>query len=293
VSALVHEASTAPLATAPAGTVKLSAEIRRWLRDLVAERDGWTCFYCCRPVVAPPRGRAYTPAEAPDVATLDHWLPAARGGSWELANLVLSCGRCNEDKHALTGPEYLAVLAYRRAHPTGRDRLSALPLVRSPIRWDRSPDRWWSPIAWLARRARRTGTTGRTAVRRVGRTVRPAPGAVRPTFLGTGPETSTRTASETADETVSETGRPLRDRARHKLSAQHVTTGHGPAESRGATTTDGHTLAGFPPGNLPHPDDTPGTARTQLHVVTGGPLRGPWGAGGGRSSRSAREETGR
>lgn len=93
------------------------------LRDAVAARDGWVCRYCGRPVTAPPKGRDHTAAEAPTVASLDHWVPRARGGAWELANLVLACKPCNEDKGQLTGPEYLAVLAYRRrAHTSGHLR---------------------------------------------------------------------------------------------------------------------------------------------------------------------------
>jgi HNH endonuclease len=105
------------------GMLKLSAEIVRYLRDLVAERDGWVCRYCGRDVVAPPRGRNHTAAEAVSLATLDHWLPRARGGTWDLSNLVMSCRPCNDDKHTLTGDEYLVVLAYRR-HVTATETSS-------------------------------------------------------------------------------------------------------------------------------------------------------------------------
>jgi HNH endonuclease len=83
------------------------------LRTAVGERDGWRCRYCGRQLVPPPRGRSHTHKEAARIATLDHWVPKALGGDWELSNLVLSCRACNGDKGQLTGPEYLAVLAYR------------------------------------------------------------------------------------------------------------------------------------------------------------------------------------
>lgn len=108
--------------TAVPGTLK-SAE----LRDLVGERDGWECRFCARPVIPPPTGRNHTAAEAQTLATLDHWVPRARGGTWDLANLVMACRPCNNDKGTLTGPEYLAVLAYRHAGHSTRRRAVRCP----------------------------------------------------------------------------------------------------------------------------------------------------------------------
>jgi 5-methylcytosine-specific restriction endonuclease McrA len=115
--------STAALDTPTVpGTLNLSGGIVRHLRDQVAEPDGWTCHYCGRAVVPPPPGRNHTTAEAPSLATLDHWVPRARGGSWDLDNLVMACRPCNNDKHSLTGDEYLLVLAYRADQARHRHR---------------------------------------------------------------------------------------------------------------------------------------------------------------------------
>jgi len=87
---------------------------RAELREVVARRDGgWRCRFCRRSLTCPPAGRSHTRAEAPSLATLDHWVPRARGGTWSLGNLVLACKACNEDKGRLTGHEYLTVLAFR------------------------------------------------------------------------------------------------------------------------------------------------------------------------------------
>lgn len=97
------------------------------LRNAVAERDGWSCRFCRRRLVPPTAGRNHTAAEAGTIATLDHWVPRCRGGSWELANLVIACRTCNEEKGALTGPEYLVVRAFRRlSDPANRAIPTAL-----------------------------------------------------------------------------------------------------------------------------------------------------------------------
>lgn len=64
----------------------------------VAGRDGWTCAYCggrlvCTCVRIDPEW------ERP--ATIDHRTAQAKGGSHDLDNLVLACGRCNSRKRAL------------------------------------------------------------------------------------------------------------------------------------------------------------------------------------------------
>lgn len=100
------------------------------LRAAVAERDGWTCRFCGRGLVLPPTGRNLTAAEIPTVATIDHWVSRSRGGTWDLANLVLACRPCNDEKGPLNGPEYLAVLAYRRRQAVVR---AGLRLVRSAV----------------------------------------------------------------------------------------------------------------------------------------------------------------
>jgi HNH endonuclease len=97
------------------------------LRNAVAERDGWLCRFCRRRLVPPPAGPNHTAAEATTIATLDHWVPRCRGGSGDLANVVIACRTCNEEKGALTGPEYLVVRAFRRlSDPASRAIPAAL-----------------------------------------------------------------------------------------------------------------------------------------------------------------------
>lgn len=92
-----------------------SSPLRKELRRVVGERDGWRCRFCGRrDLVVPPAGREHTAEEASSLATLDHWLPRSRGGTWEMFNLVLACRPCNGEKGQLTGEEYLTVLAFRR-----------------------------------------------------------------------------------------------------------------------------------------------------------------------------------
>jgi 5-methylcytosine-specific restriction endonuclease McrA len=128
-----------PEATPPVpATLNPTSSIVRALRADVAERDGWQCWYCGRLVVPPPRGRGLTTAEAPTAATLDHWVPRGRGGSWDLANLVLACRPCNEDKHTLTGPEYLTVLAFRQRHQAETTGTAGTKVPRDRIRQRRA-----------------------------------------------------------------------------------------------------------------------------------------------------------
>jgi hypothetical protein len=55
----------------------------------------------------------------------DHVLPTARGGAHELANLVVSCGRCNLLKGQLTGAEMQALLSLLAGfHPAASADLS-------------------------------------------------------------------------------------------------------------------------------------------------------------------------
>src|SRR5689334_15388551 len=55
-------------------------QVWRLLRQIVFERDGWTCVYCGTRTGAP---------------TCDHVVPVSRGGSSTLDNLVTACLACN------------------------------------------------------------------------------------------------------------------------------------------------------------------------------------------------------
>lgn len=64
------------------------------MRQIVFERDGWTCVYCGM--------RSSTP-------TCDHVIPVSRGGSSTLDNLVTACLACNLAKATMTPKEWRAL----------------------------------------------------------------------------------------------------------------------------------------------------------------------------------------
>ncbi len=73
------------------------------------------CGYCGTPL-------------PPSALTLDHRVPIARGGAFNLENLLPSCFVCNERKGCLTEEEYRQLLALlHRWHPkAGNDVLARL-----------------------------------------------------------------------------------------------------------------------------------------------------------------------
>ncbi|MHB8742592.1 MAG: HNH endonuclease [Sulfuricaulis sp.] len=52
------------------------------------ERHNGCCVYCLRPVQVGARNQ-------PLEATMDHIIPASKGGRYSLDNLVLACRECN------------------------------------------------------------------------------------------------------------------------------------------------------------------------------------------------------
>jgi 5-methylcytosine-specific restriction endonuclease McrA len=58
----------------------------------VHERDGYACRYCALDLT-------------PDTATVDHVVPASRGGSSAAGNLVTACADCNSAKADRTPAE--------------------------------------------------------------------------------------------------------------------------------------------------------------------------------------------
>lgn len=61
------------------------------------------CYYCGRETLPAPTGD--TPPAYPLTATIDHMIPASRGGGAG-ANLVLACRDCNELKGDMTSEEF-------------------------------------------------------------------------------------------------------------------------------------------------------------------------------------------
>jgi 5-methylcytosine-specific restriction endonuclease McrA len=102
---------------------------------VLAQRDGWQCFYC-HAVLMPIDDRdqyAYYHRDdrdqkvsvagyrLPDTITwptLDHKVPTAAGGTDETENLVLACGRCN----TLKGYTHTHEDFYTRMEPRRRER---------------------------------------------------------------------------------------------------------------------------------------------------------------------------
>ena len=63
------------------------------LRRMVIERDGPRCVYCGLDLVG-------------QEIHLDHVIPEARGGATSLANLQVTCRKCNLDKGVLNESEF-------------------------------------------------------------------------------------------------------------------------------------------------------------------------------------------
>lgn len=97
-----------------------------YLREVVAGRDGWGCFYC---------------GEFPDAYHLDHVTPKSRGGSDGPANRVLACAPCNLDKGTMPGWRY--VWLKLGGHPTPKPMPAAVANFGLPTQADF--DVW---IAW-------------------------------------------------------------------------------------------------------------------------------------------------
>ncbi|NAZ73911.1 hypothetical protein GTQ99_00500 [Kineococcus sp. T13] len=71
---------------------QLQVELRADTVRKVAERDGWTCFYCERELLL------HVPRKDERYATLDHVNPRSLGGEDGSDNYVLACNRCNVAK---------------------------------------------------------------------------------------------------------------------------------------------------------------------------------------------------
>jgi 5-methylcytosine-specific restriction endonuclease McrA len=91
---------------------------RDWKR-LVARYRG-CCAYC---------------GERPDEVTMDHVVPAARGGRHSIGNVLPACGSCNGSKWAL----FLIEFRVRREQPGQRPRRPAAILTHRRLRWLAGP----------------------------------------------------------------------------------------------------------------------------------------------------------
>ena len=80
---------------------------RRELFATIFARDGGRCTWCGIPV----RPRAKGLHGAPDLATLDHLEPRARGGRTIPGNLTLACQACNNARGAMSAAGFRAFRA--------------------------------------------------------------------------------------------------------------------------------------------------------------------------------------
>uniref|UniRef100_A0A453QUW4 HNH nuclease domain-containing protein n=2 Tax=Aegilops tauschii TaxID=37682 RepID=A0A453QUW4_AEGTS len=103
-------------------------------RKNILFRDGFSCQYC----------------SSEDDLTIDHVIPASRGGKWEWENLVTACSRCNSRKGNKT---LLQANMKLRKIPKGPKEFDiiAVPLTKSAFRTIRRrhglPEEWLQYLA--------------------------------------------------------------------------------------------------------------------------------------------------
>ncbi|PON86875.1 HNH endonuclease [Trema orientale] len=98
-------------------------------RKNILHRDGYTCQYC----------------SSRENLTIDHVIPAARGGEWKWENLVTACSKCNSKKGQKTLIEANMKLIKVPKAPKEYDIL-AIPLTTAAIKMLRmrqgTPEEW-------------------------------------------------------------------------------------------------------------------------------------------------------
>ncbi|CAL1382244.1 unnamed protein product [Linum trigynum] len=98
-------------------------------RKSILRRDGYECQYC----------------SSSEILTIDHVLPASRGGEWKWENLVTACSKCNSKKGQKTLDEVNMKLRKVPKVPKDYD-LIAIPLTSAALRMLRrrkgTPDEW-------------------------------------------------------------------------------------------------------------------------------------------------------
>jgi 5-methylcytosine-specific restriction endonuclease McrA len=77
---------------------------RRKVVKKLIRRHGDVCSYCRVPLGPEPSDGIL----GPRARTVDHVVPRSLGGTHNLANLVLSCSRCNGSKGSLPVAEFIA-----------------------------------------------------------------------------------------------------------------------------------------------------------------------------------------
>lgn len=114
--------------------------------DYVVWRDGPACYWCARILNLARYGIAHQRGQHPFDPTLDHLVPASRGGTRARQNLVLACRRCNSIRgnvHAsvtvdLLRSKFLARIVTRIAHSIYNRNQPAAPTLADI--WPDQPD---------------------------------------------------------------------------------------------------------------------------------------------------------
>lgn len=80
--------------------------MRRHFLESLGIRDGhgWSCFYCHQTLCD------YGDNKQPNSPAIEHRVPISKGGSDDMDNLRLTCGRCNIAKGTKTDTEFLAAI---------------------------------------------------------------------------------------------------------------------------------------------------------------------------------------
>jgi len=77
--------------------------------DRLLNEQGFKCFYCQRPIARP---RVANKRSGVRKATVDHVIPASKGGANKMENYVAACASCNVAKDTKSIEEFLK---WRRA----------------------------------------------------------------------------------------------------------------------------------------------------------------------------------
>lgn len=93
----------------------------------MAGKTDMKCFYCGIELYSIEKNENGMGRVRKDSITMDHLLPASRGGAGMHNNKVACCARCNFDKGSLTLEEYRVVIAYRRKLLPSGDYLPRFP----------------------------------------------------------------------------------------------------------------------------------------------------------------------
>ncbi|KAK4581496.1 hypothetical protein RGQ29_024932 [Quercus rubra] len=106
-------------------------------RKNILYRDNYTCQYC----------------SSQENLTIDHVLPAARGGEWKWENLVVACAKCNSKKGQLTVEEANMKLIKVPKAPKDYDIL-AIPLTTAALKMLKTrkgtPEEWRQYLSKLS-----------------------------------------------------------------------------------------------------------------------------------------------